>query len=98
MKIQLALTLALIAASVPVGAEIYRSVDAQGRVHYSDRPTVGAQKIAGVESKPTDPTAVTQRTQTESAQRAKANAESRQQQTEQNASKTVATDMAKLQA
>src|SRR5688572_27765288 len=100
MKLQLAstLALALIAASAPAGAEIYRSVDAQGRVHYSDRPSAGAQKVAGLASRPTDTAAVAQRAQTESEQRAKAAADTRKQQTTEAASKTVTQDMAKLQA
>lgn len=41
-----ALLLALLIAAASASAEVYRWVDADGRVHFSDRPVDGAQQIA----------------------------------------------------
>ncbi|MCU0832855.1 MAG: DUF4124 domain-containing protein [Chromatiaceae bacterium] len=39
------LLLALLIALVPAQADVYRWVDDSGRVHYGDRPVVGAQTV-----------------------------------------------------
>ncbi len=88
MKTQLWVTLALLAAvTLPASADIYRWVDAQGRVHYSDKPVEGAQRVKGVDSRPTDPAAVAERSQAAHDQREKALADAQKKQTDQAAAK-----------
>lgn len=60
----LALVLLLLFAAMPVQADhVYRWVDAQGQVHYSDSPPPDAKDIetSGVESQDTDQAAIEQR-------------------------------------
>ncbi len=99
MKTQLWVTLALLAAvTLPASADIYRWVDAQGRVHYSDKPVEGAQRVKGVDSRPTDPAAVAERSQAAHDQREKALADAQKKQTDQAAAKAVDKDTATVQA
>ncbi|NOX70146.1 MAG: DUF4124 domain-containing protein [Gammaproteobacteria bacterium] len=50
----LILTLTLAAASVAAAGEIYMWTDKDGNSHYEDRPTEGAVRLAGIESRSTD--------------------------------------------
>jgi alanyl-tRNA synthetase len=97
MKLQTVLILAaLVTASVPASADIYRRVDEKGRVHYSDRPMPGAVRVKAVTSQPTDPEAVAARTEAEQQQRQAADAAAKKDQTTANAAKAVNQDMAKV--
>ncbi|HET8552276.1 MAG TPA: DUF4124 domain-containing protein [Gammaproteobacteria bacterium] len=58
-KTGVALLLALMAATAWAG--VYRWVDKNGVVHYSDSPPPSGAKLVAVESTPTDPAAVTAR-------------------------------------
>jgi len=48
----------LLLTAPPATAEIYRWVDAQGRVHYSDKPHEGADEVVIKPAAPTDPEVV----------------------------------------
>lgn len=52
---RMVLALLLIAAASPAHAQVYRWVDAEGRVHYTDKPPPG-QRVdeTGIRSEPTD--------------------------------------------
>jgi hypothetical protein len=90
----LALPLAALLLSLSAAADVYRWVDANGRVHYSDRPRAGAERIK-VDSRPTDTEAVEQREQQTYAERAKAEAAQQTQQGEDAVAKNVAQDVTK---
>src|SRR5687768_426033 len=97
MKSSIAMALVFLATAVPAAAEIYRSVDANGRVHYSDRPVAGAQRISIV-SRASDPQAIAERTQAQHQSRAKAATYEQAQKQDENAAKQVRQDMAKIDA
>lgn len=56
MKLLLALT-ALILYAAPAAAEMYRWVDAQGKVHYSDQPPAGKSQSSKTLNIPNQPAA-----------------------------------------
>jgi hypothetical protein len=58
VRVLLVIAFALLAAAAGA-ADVYRWVDAEGKVHFSDSPPPGvaAEKL-GIKSAPTDPTAV----------------------------------------
>lgn len=96
LKMQGVATLILLTALSTASADIYRWVDAQGRVQYSDRPVPGSQRVGG--SKATDPAEVAQRNEAANKERAKADEASQQQQTDAATAKNVQQDMAKIKA
>jgi hypothetical protein len=98
MKTQLFFMLISLTLAGPAGAEIYRWVDAQGRVHYSDRPVEGAKRVSDVESRPSDPEEIAERNAAAQEARQKAADEALKKQTDQTAAANVEKDMAKLQA
>ena len=64
--------LVLASLSMTASADVFRWVDAQGRVHYSDRPEVeNAVRVVGVSTHASDSAAIAARMQAESDQRAK---------------------------
>lgn len=67
--------------SVSALAGVYRWVDAQGNVHYSDKPQGEAQQLS-IQSRPTDPARVATQRET-SLQQAAEHRESRQKQGEE---------------
>ena len=95
MVMRIAALLGLMAVSLGASADVYRWVDPQGRVHYSDRPDVeGAERVA-VASRRSDPEAIAQRSGAENAQRAQADQQATQQQREQTTSQAVKKDVTK---
>jgi hypothetical protein len=95
MVMRVAALLGLMAVSLGASADVYKWVDTQGRVHYSDRPDVeGAERVA-VASRRSNPATVAERTDAESAQRQQANAQEAEQQREQSATQAVQKDLAK---
>lgn len=63
LVVHLLVTASLVALSVPAQAEkeVFRWVDENGVVHYSDRPTDPRARPTGLRYEPTDPTAVSNR-------------------------------------
>ena len=57
-----ALTLTIAASGTLFASEIYKRIDSDGNVHFSDRPTVGAEHLS-IRSRPTDPERVQTRVQ-----------------------------------
>ncbi len=95
MLMRIVAVLGLMAVSFGASADVYKWVDAQGRVHYSDVPDVeGAERVA-VLSRRSNSEAIAQRDESEGEQRAQANAQAAQQQREQTAAKEVNKDVAK---
>ena len=90
--------LMLVGLAAAASADVFRWTDAQGRVHYSDRPDSDQAQRVGVVTHTTDPGAVAARTQAESEQRSKDATQAAQQSTDQNAAKAVQNDVAKSRA
>lgn len=88
----------LVAYCGTAAAEVYRWVDAQGRVHYSDRPDSEKAEVVGVVSHRTDASAVAQRAQSEQAQRQQIAAGDQQQQADQSTKNAVSKDLAATRA
>lgn len=88
---------ALLVATVPASAEIYRWVDAQGHVHYSDRPVPGATRVVGIVTHATNPAAVAERNDSAQQQRQAEQTAAQKEQTDRAAAKTVDKDVAKIQ-
>ena len=57
-----ALTLTIAASGTLFASEIYKRIDSDGNVHFSDRPTVGAEHLS-IRSRSTDPERVQARVQ-----------------------------------
>lgn len=95
MKMQIVAVLALMAVSFGASADVYKWVDTQGRVHYSDRPDVQYAERVAVASRRTNPEAVAERDASESEQRAQSNAQAAQQRREQTTAQEVNKDLAK---
>ena len=57
-----ALTLTIAASGTLFASEIYKRIDSDGTVHYSDLPTVDAEHLS-IRSRPTDPERVQARVQ-----------------------------------
>jgi hypothetical protein len=93
----IAMLLTLVLASFAATAEVFRWVDAQGRVHYSDRPTSEKAKVVPVESRPTNSEAVNKRSEAEQAQRQQDEKDKQKLNADMAANKAVAKDTAKLQ-
>jgi Domain of unknown function (DUF4124) len=83
----------LLTVSAAASAEVWRWVDSQGRVHYSDVPIEGATRVEGVNSRTTNREVVAQRTANESEQRAQLATRETQQRTEQATSEAVQQDV-----
>jgi hypothetical protein len=64
------LILALLCASTAPASDIYKWVDAEGNVHYGDRPLGDNPEILDIESRPTDPARVQAMATARSVQRA----------------------------
>jgi Domain of unknown function (DUF4124) len=84
----------LLAMSAAASADVYRWVDAQGRVYYSDRPVENAELVS-IASRPTNPEAVAARTQAESTQRAPVASTDAQRRADQAAANAVQQDVEK---
>ena len=81
--------------SMAASADVFRWVDAQGRVHYSDRPDSDKAVRIGIVSHASDPDAIAARAQSENDQRAKADAQQAQQHSTQNTASAVQKDVEK---
>jgi hypothetical protein len=90
--------IALLLLSTAASAEVYRWVDAQGRVHYADRPAENAELVSSVASRPTNREDVAKRTEAESAQRAQAAARETEQSAQQATAAAVEQDVEKNRA
>ncbi len=95
MKMRIAAMLGLIVVSYAASADVYKWVDTQGRVHYSDRPDMQDAERVAVASKRSDPLAIAQRTEAEREQRQQADAQSTQQRREQTTARAVREDVSK---
>ena len=84
----------LLMLSAAASAEVYRWVDGQGRVYYSDRPAENAQLVS-IASRPTNREAVTARTQAADAQRAQVAERDAQQGADQATANAVQQDVQK---
>jgi hypothetical protein len=73
-------------------AEVYKWVDKEGRVHYSDRPEPGAVILAIV-SRRTDPEAIAERNEAASSQRAQDTVRDQQRRADQATAATVQKDV-----
>jgi hypothetical protein len=93
----LVMALGLALLSFTATAEVYRWVDAQGRVHYSDRPDSENAKPVGIYSRPSNPEAIAKRTQAEKEQWQQADTQAQKQSADAAAGKAVTQDMAKIQ-
>ena len=58
-----AATLALAASGAALAGDIYKWVDAEGNVHYGDRPAGAQSERMAIDSKPTDEARVAAQTQ-----------------------------------
>jgi hypothetical protein len=95
MVMRIAALLGLMAVSLGASADVYKWVDTQGRVHYSDRPDVeGAERVA-VASRRSNPETIVERTDAENAQRQQAATQTADQQREQATTQAVEKDLAK---
>jgi hypothetical protein len=83
---------ALLTLSATASAEVYRWVDGQGRVHYSDRPAENSQLVS-VRSRPSSPEAIAERTGQEAEQRAQSAARETEQRNEQATANAVQKDV-----
>jgi hypothetical protein len=62
--VALALALSVATFGVTQGNEIYKWVDAEGNVHFGDRPSgVEGEEVVPIDSRPTDPAVVQQEVQ-----------------------------------
>jgi hypothetical protein len=95
MVMRIAALLGLMAVSLGASADVYKWVDTQGRVHYSDRPDVeGAERVA-VASRRSNPETIVERTDAENAQRQQAATQTADQQREQATTQAVEKYLAK---
>ena len=90
--------LMLVGLAATASADVFRWTDAQGGVHYSDRPDSDQAQRVSIVSHATNPAAVTTRAQTEADQRSKDAAQTAQQTADQNATKAVQNDVTKTRA
>jgi hypothetical protein len=95
MVMRVAAVLGLMALSLGASADVYKWVDPQGRVHYSDRPDADTAERVAVASRRSNPQAIAERTSAESARQQQANAQATEQQREQTTSQAVQKDLAK---
>ncbi|HEY7378919.1 MAG TPA: DUF4124 domain-containing protein [Steroidobacteraceae bacterium] len=87
--------LMLTCLSMAASADVFRWVDAHGNVHYSDRPDSDKAVRIGIVSHASNPDAIAARTQSESDQRAKSDAQEAQQRAAQNTANAVQKDVEK---
>lgn len=87
----------LLTMSAAASAEVYRWVDSQGRVYYSDRPAENAELVS-IASRPTNRERVAARTEAEGAERAQTAQRNTQQQSEQATANAVQQDVTKARA
>ena len=95
MVMRVAAVLCLMAVSLGASADVYKWVDTQGRVHYSDRPDAQNAERVAVASRRSNPEMIAERTGAENAQRQQANAQAAAQGREQATTQAVQKDLAK---
>jgi hypothetical protein len=96
-RLLIILFVACTAISTAAMAEVYKWVDKEGRVHYSDRPEPGAVILAIV-SRRTDPQAVAQRNEAATSQRAQDATRDQQRRSDQATSAAVQRDVSTVRA
>lgn len=95
MLMRTAVLLGLMTVSVTVSADVYRWVDSQGRVQYSDRPSAeGAERLAVV-SRRSDPAVIAQRNEAAREQYQQSAADSAQRRRDTATAQAVRQDVAK---
>jgi hypothetical protein len=94
MVTRIAALMALMAVSLGASADVYKWVDSQGRLHYSDMPVEGAERVAVI-SRRSDPSAIAQRSGAENTQRSQADQQANQQRREQSTQQAVNKDLEK---
>jgi len=90
--------LMLTAPAAAQAAEVYRWVDEQGRVHYSDRWVPGAELVGYGQPRPPDPEGDAEREAAEKQALTASNERIATQQAEEAAQKAVQQDMAQIRA
>jgi hypothetical protein len=96
MLMRIAAVLGLMAVSIAASADVYKWVDSQGRVYYSDRPdNVDSAERLAVVSRRTNPEQVTQRNEADRTQRQATETQSAQQKRDQAAAQAVNKDVSK---
>ncbi len=85
--------LALLSLSAAASADVWRWVDRQGNVHYSDVPVEGATRVEGVSSRATNREVVAQRTAEEGEQRAQVATREAQERADQATASAVKEDV-----
>jgi hypothetical protein len=93
---RIAVVLGLMAVSVAASADVYKWVDSQGRVYYSDRPEdiESAERLA-VASRRTNPEQVAQRSEAAREQRQQSDAQAAERQRDQASAQAVRQDVSK---
>lgn len=87
------LTVVLLLCSYAASAEVYRWVDPQGGVHYSDRPESEKAELIGIASRRSDPTVIAQRTEADRERRQQVTTQQQRQQSDQAAANAVQRDV-----
>jgi hypothetical protein len=96
MLMRIAAVLSLMAVSVGASADVYKWIDSQGRVYYSDRPeSIDSAERLAIASRRTNAAAVTQRNEAAREQRQSAETQAAQQRREQAAQQAVRKDVSK---
>ena len=95
MLIRIAAVLGLMVVSFAASADVYKWVDSQGRVYYSDRPDVDNAERLAVASRRTDPSVVAQRNVAAREQRQQTDMQTTQQRRDQASARAVSNDVAK---
>jgi len=90
--------LGLMAVSVAAPADVYKWVDSQGRVYYSDRPDVDNAERLAVATRRTNPEQVAQRNEAAREQRQVTDAQSAQQRRDQTSTQAVRNDVSKTRS
>jgi len=95
MLIRIAAVLGLMVVSFAASADVYKWVDSQGRVYYSDRPDVDNAERLAVVSRRSDPSVVAQRNVAAREQRQQTDMQTTQQRRDQASARAVSNDVAK---
>ncbi len=97
MKMRVFCMAALLTLSATASAEVYRWVDGQGRVHYSDRPSANAQLVS-VRSRPSSDETVAARASQDAEQRSQAATQEAQERSDQQTTQAVQQDVNQVRA
>jgi hypothetical protein len=89
---------AALALSAVASAAVYKWVDAEGRVHYSDLPPSDQAQIVNIISRPTNREQIAARTSSDQKQRGAGGQQQGKQKQDQAAAQAVSADVAKSRA